>query len=437
MRIHLRRLAGLAGAAALVALAQPAAAQLNFQTYVSIGDSLAAGYSSGSLIESHQQYSVPALLARQAGQAANFQQPLITEPGIPAELTLVSLPSTIVVKSDRVGAPKNLGLARPYNNLAVPGAIAFDALSDNGSGRSGFSPIILRGLGSQVQQAAALRPTFITLWIGNNDVLGAAVGGRAIEGITLTPKAVFRQTYARIVADLAATGAKIVAATLPDVTSIPFVTTIPPVVVNPTTRQPVIVGGSTVPLIGPNGPLASNTFVTLGASSLLARGIGIPKAAGGTDLPLPDEVLLDAGEVAIIRDFVNADNAAIREIAGAAQIPVLDINGLLSEVKARGRHIGGVTLTADFLTGGLFSYDGVHLTDLGYAVIANEWIGLINANGGTLPLVDLAPFLGLTPRAFGGSVATLSGVARFDEPLPEFSEDAWEQLKAVFPPVDR
>jgi lysophospholipase L1-like esterase len=438
MRTHLRRLAALAAVAALATAARPAAAQLNFQTYVSIGDSLAAGYSSGSLVETHQQYSVPALLARQAGQASNFQQPLISEPGIPAELTLVSLPATIVPKSDRTGAPRNLGLARPYNNLAVPGAIALDALTDNGVGRSGLSPVILRGLGSQVEQATALRPTFITLWIGNNDVLGAAVAGRAIEGVTLTPKSVFRQAYSGIVAALARTGARIVAANLPDVTTIPFVSTIPPVVTNPASGQPVIVGGATVPLIGPNGPLASNTFVTLAAASFLARGVGIPKDLGGTGLPLPDEVLLDAGEVALIRDFVNANNAAIREIAGAANIPVLDVNGILADVKARGRNFGGVTLTASFLTGGLFSYDGVHLTDLGYAVVANEWIGVINANGGTLPLVDLGPFLGLTPRALAASAATLSsGAVGLAAPLPEFSEEAWEQLKAAFPPVDR
>lgn len=435
MRIRLRRLA--APAAALAALALPAAAQVNFQTYVSVGDSLAAGYQSGSLVETHQQYSVPALLARQAGQAANFQAPLVTEPGIPTELTLVSLPATILPKSDRTGAPKNLTLARPYNNLAVPGATSVDALTDNGVGRTGFSPLILRGLGSQVEQATALRPTFITLWIGNNDVLGAAVSGRAIEGVTLTPKTIFRGVYSGIVAALARTGARIVAANLPDVTAIPFVTTIPPVVVNPATRQPVIVNGATVPLIGPNGPLASNTYVTLGASSFLARGIGIPKALGGTDLPLPDEVLLDAGEVAIIRDFVNADNAAIRDIAAAAQIPVLDVNGILADVKARGRNIGGVRLTADFLTGGIFSYDGVHLTDVGYAIVANEWIDVINANGGTLPLVDLGPFLGLTPRAARGDVATLSSLTGDAGPLPEFSEEAWEQLKAAFPPVNR
>jgi hypothetical protein len=269
----------------------------------------------------------------------------------------------------------------------------------------------------------------VTLWIGNNDVLGAALRGRAIEGVTLTPKALFRQVYGNVVAALRATGATLVAANLPDVTTIPFVTTIPPIVVNPANRQPVIVNGQTVPLIGPNGPIAQNTLVTLAASSLLAQGIGIPAALGGRGTGLPDEVLLEAGEVTIIREFVTANNLAIREICQAAGVPVLDVNNLLRELAEGGRSYGGIDLSADFLTGGVFSYDGVHPTDLGYAVVANEFINVINANGGSLPHVDLSPFLGTRLAARGSLSAG-------PQALPEFSREAYEQLLAVFPSLE-
>src|SRR6185436_4389196 len=95
MKAHKNRLlvliAGAALAAGVVAtrsgrdgavLAQaPAMKTYNFNAYFAIGDSLAAGYESGSLVETHQVNSVPALIARQA-QVADFQQPLISEPGI-------------------------------------------------------------------------------------------------------------------------------------------------------------------------------------------------------------------------------------------------------------------------------------------------------------------------------------------------------------------
>src|SRR5947207_14174014 len=121
MTTRTRLFAALPALALVAAGGRPAAAQTNFTTYVSVGDSLAAGFESGSLVETHQNRSVPALIARQAG-VQGFQQPLVAEPGLPDELTLVSLVPVPVVapKSASTGAPKNLGLTRPYNNLAVP-----------------------------------------------------------------------------------------------------------------------------------------------------------------------------------------------------------------------------------------------------------------------------------------------------------------------------
>lgn len=422
------RIRNLVVAAVLATAAVPALAQsTGFTSYAAVGDSLTAGFSSGALVESHQRNSYPALIARQAG-LAGFEQPWVTEPGIPAELALVQLvPTTVIApKSSLLGAPRNLALARPYNNLAVPGATVIDAYTDSGVSRVPPASFILRGLGTQVQQASALRPGLITLWIGNNDVLGAVIRGTAVEGLTITPRATFRQYYAAVLEDLTRSGARIVAANLPDATTIPFATTIPPVVVNPATRQPVLVNGQTVPLLGPNGPLASNTLVTLGASSLLAQGIGIPKALGGTNTPLPDEVLLDANEVAVIRDVTAANNNAIRDLCAAKSIPVLDANAILRDFAAGNRSVGGIDLDSGFLTGGIFSYDGVHPGDLGYAVLTNEWIRLINTQvaAGSLPEVDLNPYLFRSTANAGPRGAF------------EFTREAWEQLLAAFPTVD-
>ena len=434
----MRRPAFIALAAAFLgAAAVRAEAQTNFTTYVSVGDSLAAGFESGSLVETHQNRSAPALIARQAG-VQGFQQPLVSEPGIPPELTLVSLVPVPVIapKAATAGAPRNLALARPYNNLAVPGATSADALTRT-TDAGGLHDLILRGLGTQVQQAVALRPTAITLWIGNNDVLGAALRGRAIDGVTLTPTATFRATYGQIVAALKTTSAFIVAANLPDVTTIPFVTTIRPYVVNPSTGAPVLVGGARVPLIGPSGSLPSTALVTLAASTLLGQGIGIPTALGGTGAPLPDEVVLDPSEIAIIQDHVAANNQAIREICGAANIPVLDVNGLLRELATTGRHVGGITLNGAFLSGGVFSYDGIHPNDVGYALMANEFIRVINASGGSLPPVDLGAVLGVTGASAGGVSASAQRPSS-SEGIPfELSMDAYANLLEAFPRLDR
>src|SRR4030095_3415116 len=211
--------------AAVLLWAAPLAAQstgFNFSGYYSLGASLAAGFESGALVRQHQAVSVPALVAHQAA-VADFQMPLVSDPGIPTELALLALsPAPIIApKSDRIGAPLNLTLPRPYNHVAAPGATLHDSItrvSDNG----GLHDLILRGRGSQLQQIVSQHPSVVTVWIGNNDVLGAAVRGRAIEGVTLTPAAAFRSQYQTLIDSLRTTGARIVAANLPDVTNIPF-----------------------------------------------------------------------------------------------------------------------------------------------------------------------------------------------------------------------
>jgi lysophospholipase L1-like esterase len=434
----------LLGTALAALLAAPvSAAQPSFAKYVAVGDSLSAGFTNGSLVLTHQQYSWPSLVARQIGTPiTSFQQPYITEPGGPAELALVSLsPLLIAPKATGTGLPANYDLTRPYNNLAVPGATSVDVVTRT---TGPLEDAILRGKGTQLQQAVSLAPTFVTLWIGSNDVLGAVTNGRAIDGVTMVPLPAFRAAYAQIVAALRGTGATVVTATIPDVTLSPFANTIPPVVVNPATGQPVQIGGQTVPLIGPTGPLAPGSKVTLGASSLLARGVGIPAALGGSGQPLPDEVVLDPAELAIIRDRVSAINASIREIAGAAGVPVLDLNAFTTELLTNGRAYAGITLTGSFLTGGLVGYDGIHPTETGYALIANEWIAFLNQQFGTqLVPVELASFV------FGAASAS-SPVARTTAspelgtserqpglavPVPafEFTQEAFDQLRSLFP----
>jgi lysophospholipase L1-like esterase len=422
--------------AAALLLAAPALAQgtapaaPSFASFFVVGDSLASGFVSGALVSTHQANSVPAHIAR-AAAATDFQQPTVSEPGLPVELALQSLNPAPVIgpKASAPGAPTNLALPRAYNNMAVPGATLIDALTRTTDG-GGLHDMILRGRGTQVAQVVGARPSTVLVWIGNNDVLGAAVRGVAIDNVTLTPAATFRQAYQQLITTLANTGARIFAANLPDVTSIPFVTTIPPVVVNPSTGQPVLSNGQPIPLIGPSGPLPTGSLVTLAASSLLAQGIGIPTALGGRGTPLPNEVVIDPTERATIVDRINANNQAIRDICAAANVPVLDQNAILRRLATQGEVVGGVTYTAAFLTGGIFSYDGVHPTDMGYAISANEWIRLMNANGANLPEVDLMPFSGVSAQVTRSS-ATVPHTAW------EFSPEAYAALLAAFPPLDR
>jgi lysophospholipase L1-like esterase len=419
MNMIRRIAASLALAAVAVTPLFAARGHADFTRYVALGTSYGAGVESNSLVISHQQWSYPAIIARQAGlqvgpecigQATNplcWQIPYVSQPGIGPELELRSIsPLVIAPKSGTNGSPMNLNLPKPYNNLAIPGARVHDLLTLTGAQpatntQTSFAQFILRGLGTPVQQALVQHPTFITLEIGGNDVLGAVLAGTPAA---LTPIADFRADYATLLDALiaGAPDAGMVAMSVADVAAVPFASTIPPVLVNPATNQPVIVNGAPVFFVadlggGNIGQLTPGSLVTLGASSLLASGYGIPAALApafpnlpNVGKPLPDAVVLTPAELTAIQTRVNEVNQAIDELAGARNIPVVHLTPLLNRVKA-GVTMAGVTIRTNFITGGFFSYDGFHPSDIGYLFIANEFIKTINDSYDTeIPLASIS-----------------------------------------------
>ena len=383
----------LLAVAALPAFGQADTGSANFTRYIAFGDSITAGFQSGSLVRYSQLRSYPALIEIQVkGNLTGFELPLVSDPGIPAILELRSLSPLIIAPKAGAGQPQNLNLPRAYDNIAVPGANVHDLrFTTNG----GLHDLILRnpafGNTTALQQGLSRMPTFVTLWIGNNDALGAATTGSVAA---LTPLASFETDYRAAAAAIAATGAKMAIANVPNVTTLPFVNTLSRFLVNPATNQPVLVGGAPVPLIGPDGPLAAGDHVLLTAQAQLAVGRGIPTALGGTGVPLSDSVVLNAAETAAIADRINQYNAVIRDVASQVGAAFVDANALLNQAATTGINVGGVTFSAAFLTGGIFSYDGIHPTSFGYAFIANQFIDAINDKfGGSIPEVDLFPFL--------------------------------------------
>ena len=232
------------------------------------------------------------------------------------------------------------------------------------------------------------------------------LAGFALEGVTLTPVDQFATSYNEVMAGLAAPGRTVVAFNIPNINDLPFATTIPPVVVNPATLLPVIVDGAPVPLLGPGDEaypcdpappcgLPPGTLVTLSASPLLAAGIGIPTSIpGGTGQPLPHGsfeppatvnvgVLLYPDDVSAISSHIEGFNSAIAASTTTYGAVLIDANAAFAEIHARGFSLGGITVTTKFLTGGIFSYDGVHPSAIGYGIIAQAFVRALNAATGS------------------------------------------------------
>jgi lysophospholipase L1-like esterase len=459
-----------ASAGALTALLVSPLFSQTFHKYVALGDSLTAAVEGNCLVERHQRRSYPKLVADALG-IGDFQQPFISERAVSGPvgvcLGAVVAGGTITVGAvSQQGVPTNATLARPYDNLGIPGANAADLVdlrvaNPSGNTANRFAAAILRNFPggpfegrNAVEEANLLNPDLVTVWAGPNDVLGAALAGAAIDLVTLTPAAVFEAKYSQVLSGLRATGRTLIALNVPDVTSLAFVRTIPPVVVDPATRQPVIVGGQPVPLLGPRTtptcstapcPIPSSTLVTLGASALLAQGIGIPTALGGTGLPLPDGsftppatlspgVLLYADEVALMQQRTTEINARITSVASANGATVLDIHALFDGIVAHGYEAGGgIVITTSFLTGGLFSADGFHASNIGYAIVAKEVVQHLNEVSGTdFDLPDLAHSL------FEPDMPVISASGALDPTAGPFgySMRMWKDLVSTAAPSD-
>ncbi len=429
----------------------PASAQVDFSRYVALGDSLTAGYVGGGLHRFYQENSYPALLARQAG-ASVFEMPLVSPPGLPPILGLVQLvPTPVILPIDDVpGFPLNAEYPLPYNNLGVPGASLADLLLTTGdiedliAGNTDnvMHDLILRRptvpdpatgqplAATALVQAIAQNPTFVTLWIGSNDILGAAIYGTPVEGVTMTPVDVFAQLYPQVVGALATmTNARMVILTLPPVTAIPFTTSVAPDVDVP--------GLGTVRLVGTNGPVSDDSLLTLNATAFIAQGWGLPIPGSP---PLPDDltvtatgivpgVILRPDEIAAINDRVASFNQVIESTAAAFGIPVLDVPEMFRQVEENGRWLlGGIELSTDFLVGGIFSYDGVHPQNIGYAMVAVELIDLVNRTwGASIPQVDMSEVL------CGGGCADQGVPTPIPTAKADFSWAVVESLMEAFP----
>jgi lysophospholipase L1-like esterase len=169
-----------------------------FARYVALGNSITASFQSGGIHQEMQEQAYPVLLAKRAG--ATFGIPALAFPGCPPPL---AGPLT----AERIAEGICAGRVQPrpvlVQNLAVPGATVAHALSPVGTG-SGLDFLIL-GAQSQVDAMRAAQPTLVSVWLGNNDALRAALQA---DTTLLTPLPDFRAAYDLLVEAIRSTRAR-------------------------------------------------------------------------------------------------------------------------------------------------------------------------------------------------------------------------------------
>lgn len=383
----------------LSAPAAPNTGTANFAKFVSIGNSLTAGYQSGSLYQSAQEYSFGNLIAKQV--KTTYAQPLVADPGTAGRIEVSSLEPFVTKINSTQGAPINSSYASPFNNLGVPGATLYDVLNATSSTTCysnvfGGSPnpmfdLILRGLGSQFSQAKKIQPTLLTLWIGNNDILGYATQGGSVP---FTPVANFNAMYDQLADSIAALNpGGVLVANIPNVLGIPYFTTV---------GGQLKLKGMTHVFITTSAGVTyaslDNNLLTLPASTELALGKGVSPAT-----PLSNKVVLDSTEIPNVISVVSQYNSKIQAVATARGWHLVDMNAFFTNVitltqQGKKLEVDGLQFDAIYVSGGLFSLDGVHPTSQGSAIMANEFIKVLNSKfNASIPLVNVATIPGSLP----------------------------------------
>jgi hypothetical protein len=219
---------------------------------------------------------------------------------------------------------------------------------------------------------------------------------------------------------LRAITANVVVANIPDVTSIPFFTTVGPSVkaglpagiylryqrgtnrglsfdsTRFTESSPpllLLTGITYASYLGRAGGQGGGKYYRDNNITPLPAGIDTTKPFGfHPQNPWPGVYTLDATEQAACATAIAAFNASIKTKAEAKGFAVVDINGIFKTITQSGYYVPGIgTFYPYFITGGLFSYDGVHPSSRGAAIVANEFIKVINTKyGATITPVSVA-----------------------------------------------
>ena len=392
-----------------------------FTRYIAIGTSISAGIQSGGIDDSTQKQAFPYLLATAMGLTpeANWYYPKYNDPGCPP-------PFTDPLTNSRVanGTAATCGLLDQldvppqgfFNNLGVPSIRVAQVLNIDTIPYAATDTLFLQQFitGGRRPLDIVLRaqPSFVTLEIGANDVLGAATHGSTA---LLTPIAAFEAQFTAIADSIDLTHAKVAVANIPNVTVIPHFSAgvifwclhnggpfcpaaagFPPATLPYSSPNFVVDSSCIATALYPSKGVGDSMLVAFtatanitgtlsaGGAATLNCGAGTATVNQGAGFVPAGPVLTKASTIAIAGEVLTLD-AFIAQQANTRGWALVDLNGLLAANKAQippfPLFSAGPPPSVSF--GPLFSLDGIHPTAAGHKAIADAFVAAINAKFGT------------------------------------------------------
>lgn len=287
----------------------------------------------------------------------------------------------------------------PFYNLGVAG-LRHDQTSTVGFGNpangvGNYNPYFARMARDQanssvLSDASILSPTFLFLSLGDEDILRHAKSGGVGNPIPPAGPA----APGSLIWSLEEIGTELntdgVISNIPNILNFPYFTTIPYDGLDLDAEQTVTINSVFNPLgisfvEGPNGftmedanePFGVRKMVE-GELILLSVPLDSVKCFGmGSITPIPDEYVLSLSEIAEINSKISEYNIKIQEFATAYDYAFVDAYELYTSLES-GIVYNGVSMNAEFVTGGFYSLDGINLNPIGQALLANKYIEAMN-----------------------------------------------------------
>ena len=404
------------------------AGEIDATTFVAIGGSMTAGFMDDALFSDGQNASLGNLLAGQLKLvgSASFIQPLLSSNYIgcnadgKSSLKLgyktdcLGVSSLSPIRNAQNGDLSDFNqnvFSSGFNNFGIP-LLESTSLGQVGYGTTNtyFARMTSDPANDIVlTEALAMNPTFFSFFVGMDEVISFARKGGS-QG-TMTPVngvdgVGFDGSIENALNALTANGAKGIVSNIPDVTDLPYFTTIPYNGLNLTEEKAASLNQIYNPIgiyfhVGPNPFMiedpSAGTFgvrqMEQGELVLLSAPLDSVKCNSmGSLFPFRNEFVLTQAEIAEIKSKTQAYNNVLENIAIQKNLAFTDSYSFFKKLK-NGLVYNGISLNLKFVSGGVVSLDGLTFNPKGNALLTNEFIKTINIKyASSIPLLDVTNY---------------------------------------------
>ena len=402
--------------------------EINPTRFIMIGGGHTAGYMDDALYNEGQENSLANLISKQlalVGGEQTFYQALVSPNSVGIGLS-GSARFILGFKTDCKGvealSPLRISSAgdasilsvntynsmQKFQNFGIPGLKLNNVSTPNyGSINPFFGRMASSVTTTVLSDAIASEPTFFSLFLGIEDVLDFAKSGGTDDNMPTV--SAFENDYTQVVESLLNNGAKGVLAKIPDITKMPYFTTIPWNGLSLDEENSISLNNFYNQL-GYSFQIGINPFMIVDSSAnifpvrqilenelfLLSLPLDSVKCHKmGTLFPIRDEFVLDLNELQTLRNRIAGYNAVISSLATQYGLAIVNPDNFFTNL-SDGFIYNGVSMSAKFVSGGAYSLDGIHFNAKGNALLANEFLKSINQKyNSRIPLLNANSYDGI------------------------------------------